>query len=112
MLPAESAVPIAIGANAGSPSTALIVSTAMSPAARAAAWANLFFNLGGVLALTPFLRPFTSWALQAGGADNAVAFAHFVFNASMSVGFLLLLPRIAPVLERRFGLGARADNVG
>lgn len=112
MLTVESAVPIAIGSNAGSPSTALIVSAAMSSAARAAAWANLFFNLGGVLALTPFLRPFTSWVIRLAGADSAVALAHFFFNAGMSVGLLLVLPRIAPLLERRFGLNPREENVG
>jgi Na/Pi-cotransporter len=113
MLAPESAVPIAIGSNAGTPSTALIVSAAMSPAARATAWANLFFNVCGVLAISPFLRPFSSWVIaMAGGAGSAVALAHLLFNVGMSMAFLFTLPRVAPVFEKRFRLSAPAAPVG
>lgn len=110
MLPPESAVPIAIGANAGTPSTALIVSAAMSRTARATAWANLFFNVCGVLAIAPFLRPFSSWVVvTTGGAGSAVALAHLLFNLGMSTAFLLLLPKVAPAFERRFHVAAPAE---
>jgi phosphate:Na+ symporter len=102
ILPAEAAIPIAIGSNAGSPSTALIVSATMTRTARATALANLFFNFSATLVFLLFLRPFSRWVLDvAHGPGDAVALAHFLFNATMSVSFLLLLPKIAPVLERR-----------
>lgn len=102
ILPAEAAIPIAIGANAGTPSTALIVSASMGATARATAVANFLFNFVGVLILTPFLRPFSAAMLDvAGSPDRAVALAHLVFNVAIGIGFLLPLGRIAPVFERR-----------
>ena len=59
VLPAESAIPIVLGANVGSTSTALVASISMRPVARATAITNFLFNATGVLLFLPFLGQFT-----------------------------------------------------
>lgn len=95
MLPAEAAIPMVVGANVGSTSTALIVSTTMGAVARATALANLLFNAAGTLILLPFLAPF-SRAVVAFSNDSgmAVALAHLLFNVGISA---LFLPMLGPL---------------
>jgi phosphate:Na+ symporter len=64
ILPPQAAIPIVIGANVGSTSTALMASLGMSPVARATAIANFLFNAVGVLIYFPFLGPFTHAVLD------------------------------------------------
>ena len=56
VMPPESAIPIVIGANVGSTSTALMASLGMRPAARATAISNFLFNATGAIVFFPFLR--------------------------------------------------------
>jgi Na+/Pi-cotransporter len=58
ILPPQAAIPIVLGANVGSTSTALMASFGMNPVARATAIANFLFNAAGVLIYFPFLGPF------------------------------------------------------
>lgn len=55
VLPAEAAIPIVVGANVGSTSTALLASVGMNSVARATAKANFLFNVAGALLYFPFL---------------------------------------------------------
>lgn len=97
-LPPEAAIPIVIGANVGSTSTALVASIGMGRAARATAMANLLFNAAGMLAFLPFLTQFASWVTElAGGPGIAVALAHLLFNL-VTAFFLLLF--LGPVESR------------
>ena len=57
--PEQAAIPIVIGANVGSTSTALMASVGMSPVARATGITNFLFNAAGALLYLPFLRPFS-----------------------------------------------------
>lgn len=101
LLPPASAVAIVVGANIGTTSTALIASMQLSEGAKAAAWANLLFNLAGVLLYLPFLHWFADWLhAHTSGPAMTVAWAHLLFNLTVAVVFLLSLSRIAPVLER------------
>jgi len=79
ILPPQAAIPIVIGANVGSTSTALMASFGMNPVARATAIANFLFNAAGVLIYFPFLGPF-AWAMVdlAGDAWIAVACTHLI----------------------------------
>lgn len=87
-------VPIVIGSNLGTTSTALIASLSMSTIARKAALANLVFNTIGVLLFLPFMVPFANFITGlVGEGDTAVATAHLVFNLGVALaGFVLLLP--------------------
>ena len=100
-LPAEAAIPVVIGANVGSTSTALIASASMAPAARACAQANALFNLAAMLLCLPLLPWLASWAL-AGASDPgmAVAWAHLAFNLGMAALLLPTMPWVAPWLQR------------
>lgn len=102
LLPAEAAIPVAIGAVAGTTSTALLASLGLGPAARATATANFLFNTAGVLVCLPFLGPYAR--LMAGlGRDpaQAVALAHLGFVACVALAWLLVLPRLGPWLAQR-----------
>lgn len=95
VLPAEAAIPMVVGANVSSTSTALIVSMTLGAVARATALANLLFNAVGTLILLPFLVPF-SRAVVAFASDPgmAVALAHLLFNVGISA---LFLPMLGPL---------------
>ncbi|RRU25542.1 Na/Pi symporter [Stenotrophomonas sp. 278] len=92
VLPAEAAIPMVVGANVGSTSTALIVSMTMGAVARATALANLLFNAAGTLMLLPFLVPFSRAVVAfANDPGMAVALAHLLFNVGISALFLPIL---------------------
>jgi Na+/phosphate symporter len=100
LLPPPAAVPLVIGANMGSTSTALIASLGMSPAARATAIANTFFNACGVLIYLPFLESFAqAMVAWAGNPGVAVAWAHLVFNLTVAAVFLVTLDWFEPRLR-------------
>jgi Na/Pi-cotransporter len=99
VLPPEAAIPIVIGANVGSTSTALIASLTMSATARASAIAGLLFNAAGVLLFFPFITPFSRWVItEFERPGQAVAAAHLIFNLTIGLLFLLMLNRIEPHL--------------
>jgi Na/Pi-cotransporter len=54
LMPPEAAIPIVIGANVGSTSTALMASFGMQPTARATAASNFLFNAVGAIVFFPF----------------------------------------------------------
>lgn len=102
LLPATAAIPVVLGANVGSTSTALVASLGMSPGARAAAVTNLLFNLAGLLLYLPFLPAFSRWVVESfPGPGLAVAWAHLLFNLSIGLVFLTTLRWLEPVLRRR-----------
>jgi phosphate:Na+ symporter len=96
----EAAIPIVIGANVGSTSTALIASLSLSRAARMTAMANATFNAAGAVIFFPFLRPFAQAMLEfAGDAAMAVAWAHLTFNLTIAGIFLATLDWVEPRLR-------------
>ncbi len=106
----EAAIPIALGANVGTASTALLASTTMSPAARMAGMANIGFNIAGVTLFLPFIPLFAATLIaHAPTPAIAVAAAHLIFNVTVSTLFMLFLPRIQALLERR--IAASSDMV-
>ncbi|WP_062610638.1 Na/Pi symporter [Caballeronia calidae] len=86
VLPPEAAIPIVIGSNVGSTSTALIAGLGMKPVARATAIANFLFNAAGMIVYYPFLRPFSRVAVElAANPGMAVARAHLIFNLTVDL---------------------------
>jgi phosphate:Na+ symporter len=97
VLPVEAAIPVAVGANVGSTSTALLASVGMNPAARATAMANFLFNAAGLIVYFPFLRQFAHVMVELAGEPGiAVALAHLVFNLTTSLTFLVFLDWVEP----------------
>ena len=113
--PAQAAIPIVIGANVGSTTTALIASVGMKAVARATATANSLFNVVGVLIYFPFLDWFAR-AVVAFAADPgiAVAWAHLIFNLTIAAVFLVTLdwvePRLRDWLSADSGLSPTAHS--
>lgn len=109
ILTPEAAIPIALGANIGTSSTALIASTAMRPTARRAALTNLGFNLAGVALFFPFIPAFTRAVIDfAASPGIAVATGHLLFNVIVSTVFMLFLPRMEELISARFASDADA----
>jgi Na/Pi-cotransporter len=91
VLDAPDAIPVVIGANIGTTTTALLASISLSGAARRAAVVNTLFNCGGALLLAPWLTDFAAGITAAAPSPAAaVALAHTVFNTAMAALFLLL----------------------
>ena len=106
VLPAESAIPIVLGARVGSTSTALVASISMQPVARAAAISNFLFNAVGVLLFLPFMEQFTQQMLATGEPGMAVAWAHLTFNLTIAALFLATLGWVEPLLRAWLFVGA------
>ncbi len=95
----SSAVGLALGSNIGTVITTLFASVGRSRESKATAYADLFFNLGGVL----FVLPLYPWFLRivrrlAVDPARQVAHAHTVFNiitALFALPFLDYLIRLA-----------------
>jgi Na/Pi-cotransporter len=108
-MPPEAAIPIVIGANVGSTSTALMASLGMQPTARATAVSNFLFNAVGAIVFFPFLRGFAFAVVNfAGDPGLAVAWAHLAFNLTIGIAFLASLDLIEPLLRR--WLSAETDR--
>jgi Na/Pi-cotransporter len=100
ILPPQAAIPIVIGSNVGSSSTALIASLGMNSTARATAMANLLFNAVGMLVYLPFLRPFSTAVVNfSGDPGTAVAWAHLMFNLTIGFAFVASLDWVEPRLR-------------
>jgi Na/Pi-cotransporter len=112
VLPPQAAIPIVIGANIGSTSTALIASLTMGATARASAIAGFLFNAAGVLLFFPFMTPFSNWVIAAFETPGkAVAGAHLIFNLTIGLLFLLTLDWIEPRLVAWLRPGGRKMEV-
>ncbi|RKE39451.1 Na/Pi-cotransporter [Paraburkholderia sp. BL23I1N1] len=111
VLPPEAAIPIVIGSNVGSTSTALIAGLGMSPVARATAITNFLFNAAGVLVYFPFLRPFSRAVVDASANPGmAVAWAHLIFNLTVALVLLLTLNWIEPPLRSWLRVDAKSPR--
>lgn len=101
ILSIEAGIPIVIGSNIGTTSTALIASIRLSSIAKLAALSNFLFNFLGVLIVLPFiyhLEKLVRWIHPA--PDMQVAFAHLIFNASIAFLFLFLLNPFLKIISK------------
>ncbi|PWR75811.1 Na/Pi cotransporter family protein [Methanospirillum stamsii] len=86
------AIPIILGANIGTSTTALLVAARMNTSAKRAAVAHFIFNFGGALIFLPILPLLTDFILSLGGdAGQQVANAHLIFNLTSCFIFLILI---------------------
>ena len=101
-LSAVDVVPIVVGSNLGTTSTALIAATGMGLVARRAAIANFVFNALGVVAFLPVMTIFARFVVErVGDGDTAVATVHLVFNIVVAIVGALALRKVAAWLEPR-----------
>lgn len=92
------AIPIVIGANIGTTSTALIVSLKFSSISKLVAWCGSFFNLIGVVIMFPFFGLLKEVAISFSSEPSLqVAMAYTISNTFTSLLFLLL---IKPTIKR------------
>lgn len=97
----ETAIPILLGANLGTPTTSLLVAARMNTSAKRAAVAHFLFNFLGVLMFLPFLTPFTNLIISLGGdAGQQVANAHLIFNLVCCFVFLSLIRPFGRIVMR------------
>lgn len=97
----QSAIAIALGSNIGTVATTLISSIGLSKEAKATAYADLLFNVLGVLFLLPFIKQFAFIiSLTSQDPGRQVANAHTIFNV---ITAFLIVPFIRPLanLARR-----------
>ncbi len=104
LMPTETVVPIIIGSNLGTTSTALLASLGMGIVAKRAALSNLIFNAVGVLIFLPFMGPFAQFVIgQVGEGDVAVATTHLLFNIAVAIVGALIIPLIVRWLDPGVG---------
>ncbi len=112
-LPPKAAIPIVIGANARSTSTALIAGLNMKNSALASASTNFLFNAAGVLAHLPFFGSFSRAIVKmTGDADLPVGSAQPVFNLTIALALLTSLHWAEPLLRRLCHLTSRTEVAG
>lgn len=97
----DSAIPIVVGANIGTTSTALLVSFKLSPLSRLTALSASTFNLVGVLLLLPFFGVLERFVVSvASNPTVQVALAFTVSNTLTSVFFLIFLNPTIRLLQK------------
>lgn len=97
----DAAIPIVVGANIGTTSTALLVSLKMSSLSKLTALAASSFNVIGVLLLLPFFRLLEHWVTQAiDEPAMQVALAFTIANTFTSVFFLIFLNPTIRLLQK------------
>ena len=97
----DMAIPILLGSNLGTPTTALLVASRMNISAKRAAVAHFLFNFLGVLLFLPLLGPFTVFIESLGGTTALqVANAHLIFNLTCCIVFLILIGPFSRLVMR------------
>ncbi|HPD76694.1 MAG TPA: Na/Pi cotransporter family protein [Methanoregulaceae archaeon] len=110
LLKPEVAIPILLGANLGTPATALLVAARMNTSAKRAAVAHFLFNFLGVLMFLPMLPLFSNLIVSLGGdAGQQVANAHLLFNLACCIVFLILIRPFERIVMRL--VPGREDDV-
>lgn len=97
----DSAIPIVVGANIGTTSTALLVSFKLSPLSRLTALSASTFNLIGVLLLLPFLSTLERFVESITlNPTVQVALAFTISNTLTSIFFLIFLSPTIKLLKK------------
>lgn len=106
LLGLENAVPLIMGANIGTTSTALLTIVNMDLSAKKTALSHFLFNVGGVLVFLPLLLVFGG-RLSTIETNPAVALAmiHLVFNVATCAIFVAVLGPFTRLVEAMLGEG-------
>jgi phosphate:Na+ symporter len=94
-------IPLLIGANIGSSTTALIASLDLDIHAKRVGMANFLFNLGGCLIFLPLITPFAALVASYGGPiGQQVANAHIIFNVATLFIFLVMVKPFSILVKK------------
>ncbi|RLG18528.1 Na/Pi cotransporter family protein [Candidatus Micrarchaeota archaeon] len=97
----DQGIPLILGANLGTTTTAALASLKMDLYPRRVAAAHILFNIGGVLLFLPFLSPFASTVAQLGGSPaHQIANAHLIFNLVAALIFLIAIQPFKKLVAR------------
>ena len=100
-IPLEAAIPIVVGANIGTTSTALLISLKLSPIARLTALSASLFNVIGVILIFPFFGLLESIVRQVTQYPEVqVALAFTISNTLTSLFFLIFFSPTLSLLKR------------
>lgn len=107
----SAAVALALGSNIGTVVTTLVASMGRSRESKATAYADLFFNLGGVLLILPFFPVFLR-TISGLSSDPArlVAHAHTIFNVMTALLAIPLLDYLVRLAWWWAGIGGATKN--
>lgn len=95
------AIPLIIGANIGTCSTALLSIIGASGQAKRVAFSHVIIKLAGALVLLPLLDPFVTLITNTSAHPaRQVANAHTLYNIGLGLGFLPLATKLSSLLER------------
>lgn len=109
----NSAIPIVIGANIGTTSTALLVSMQFSSVSKLVAWSVSVFNIVGVIIMFPFFGLLKNIAVAFSNQPSLqVAIAYTISNTFTSVLFLVLINPTLNRLQRHKWYKESADLKG
>ncbi len=101
LLPFDAGVGIVIGSNAGTTITAFLASRGSSQEARRIAWAQILFNLIGVLLFLPALESFAALLKTLPvHQSQQLAAGHLVFNVVTALIFMIALTPFAKLIQR------------
>jgi len=99
----HAAIPIVLGANIGTSTTALLASLVAKPEGKRVAIAHVMTKIVAVLIFLPLIFLLEKGARAIGGCPGRqVANAHFIFNLATALIFLPFTQWIANTLERLF----------
>lgn len=106
LLSMDNAIPILMGANIGTTTTALISIVNMDIAAKKTALSHFLFNLGGVILFLPWIF-IPGLKLPLFSSDPAIALAnfHLIFNISTSLIFIALVKPFTVLIDKILGEG-------
>lgn len=97
----SAATGLILGSNIGTCVTALLAAWGASRPARQAAWAHMWFNVMGVLAVMPFYDSFLHLVADtAPDVVRQIANGHTLFNLFSALIFLLFITPISSSLEK------------
>jgi phosphate:Na+ symporter len=110
MIPLQASVPLILGANIGTCSTALLATIGAPTDAKRVGVAHVLFKFLGVILILPFLGPFTD-LVSSTSIDPArqIANAHTLFNVGIAVVFLPFAKPFARLIE--FIIPERAEPI-
>lgn len=111
-IPLDAAIPVVIGANIGTTSTALLISMKMNPLARLTALAASLFNVLGVFLVFPFfgvLENLVRFASDTPAVQVALAFT--ISNTVTSLFFLLFFNPTLKILKKHRWYSEHTNNL-
>ncbi|MBN2367419.1 Na/Pi cotransporter family protein, partial [Candidatus Woesearchaeota archaeon] len=101
LLDLKMGIPLLIGANIGSSTTALLASLDLNLYAKRVGFANFLFNIGGAIIFVPFLGLFIVLIQFIGGnVAQQIANAHMIFNIATLIIFLIVMNPFKKAVEK------------